>query len=532
MFAILFAGCGGSTMYVISELEKRFGWEKLSSWRVLLLNAGGQSQRLPSASILGKIFGALPMGDPMYQMLDIKLASYLPFLKRMAPGIFHGPSDTVEVYSLGSDNDGKNLTWDLVQPGFTALAHPSSLKIGTGHGVFVLEETSDGTLPPPIVENRLCRQVLQKPSVETMRQKKGVIKRQMGDSGDGEFVYTDSAFSFDHGVSKKLLEFYRAEEPLNCEIDAYGDFLQALGTSATVGYTSDTRHVGKVEDNLVKMREKIYHLLKGTPLSTITLNKSAFHHFGTVSECLDHFCEDTAFSRQMEFQNWVSSKLLPRALSGDGPAEAKRAKIDKSKSNIRGCVMASALHEDSIVHDRSVVEFCNFEIPVTIQSNCLVSNCAVRSKHLDRGETLVVPANTFLHTVPVIADTKTKYVTVVFGSQDDLKKRVSIEHAAKLSYCGKSFGDFLEAIGAKLGEEMFTGETFEGSLWNAKLFPLTDTMSQSFRLALERLGAMNDGRVLSEAPEVVSMADVMRMKNVPSMLKYRDELAARIAISS
>ena len=128
-------------MFVLTELEKKYSWEKISSWRILLLNAGGKSQRLPSASVLGKIFSALPVGDPMYQMLDIKLASYLPFLERMAPGIFHGPSDTIEVYDIGNAEEGNTSNWDFKQSGFTALAHPSTLKIGTGQwGVCIRRE--------------------------------------------------------------------------------------------------------------------------------------------------------------------------------------------------------------------------------------------------------------------------------------------------------------------------------------------------------------------------------------------------------
>jgi hypothetical protein len=56
--------------------------------KVLLLHAGGQSKRMPSATILGKIFSAIPMGNPLYQMLDFKLAMYWPFIPRMPPGIF------------------------------------------------------------------------------------------------------------------------------------------------------------------------------------------------------------------------------------------------------------------------------------------------------------------------------------------------------------------------------------------------------------------------------------------------------------
>jgi fucose-1-phosphate guanylyltransferase len=40
-------------------------------------------------------------------------------------------------------------------------------------------------------------------------------------------VYTDSAFFFDRSTAKSLLQFYTANKPLQCEVDAYGDFLQA-----------------------------------------------------------------------------------------------------------------------------------------------------------------------------------------------------------------------------------------------------------------------------------------------------------------
>ena len=54
-------GNGGSTLDVLSELEKMYK-QSLSTKRALVLHAGGYSQRLPSGSLLGKIFTALPLG--------------------------------------------------------------------------------------------------------------------------------------------------------------------------------------------------------------------------------------------------------------------------------------------------------------------------------------------------------------------------------------------------------------------------------------------------------------------------------------
>ena len=55
-------GNGGATLHAIEQLEKDLGAEFLSQCKILMLHAGGFSQRLPSASVLGKIFTAVPYG--------------------------------------------------------------------------------------------------------------------------------------------------------------------------------------------------------------------------------------------------------------------------------------------------------------------------------------------------------------------------------------------------------------------------------------------------------------------------------------
>ena len=517
-------------MFVISELEKKYGWDKLNSWRILLLNAGGQSQRMPSASVLGKIFGALPVGDPMYQMLDIKLASYLPFVKRMAPGIFHGPSDTIEVYDLGKVTEGAP-SWDFKQAGFTALAHPSTLKIGTGHGVYVLEGNG---VTKHSVEQRVCLEVLQKPSVETMRVKNAVVSDSNREDTDKDFVYTDSAFFFDYDVAKKLMEFYRKEMPLNCEIDAYGDFLQALGPKATAAYTKDTKNVGTVENNLVAMREKIYHLLKGTPLTVVALNESEFHHFGTIAECLDHFCSGDHLGKTMNFKKWVSGKVTSSSMNNDvddGPTKPKKAKVQDEGQDILGCVMMSALHKNSTVHNRCIIEYCNFEIPVDVGNNCLISNCEVKAQDVNNRDKLTCPSSTFMHTVPLSFQGKTKYATVLFANDDNLKKKSPLKEAGELTYFGKSLKEVFADAGIILNADTFTNDdNSAASLWTMKLFPLMDTMSWSFLSAIKQVEALRNGSKWPTTNEPrVSMADIMKMKDVSTMLEYRNKLKALIS---
>ena len=66
-------------------------------------------------------------------MLELKLAMYIEFPQRMKPGMFVSSADCIELYDLSGD-------WSFENTGFTALAHPSPIEIGTTHGVYVLDK--------------------------------------------------------------------------------------------------------------------------------------------------------------------------------------------------------------------------------------------------------------------------------------------------------------------------------------------------------------------------------------------------------
>lgn len=78
-------------------------------------------------------------GDPPYQMLEIQLVLFMDLPARMNPGMFVVASDCVELFN----NEGD---WSLTKPGFTALAHPSPIIIGTTHGVFKLADHEVGMI--------------------------------------------------------------------------------------------------------------------------------------------------------------------------------------------------------------------------------------------------------------------------------------------------------------------------------------------------------------------------------------------------
>ncbi|KAM9831911.1 LOW QUALITY PROTEIN: fucose-1-phosphate guanylyltransferase [Neosynchiropus ocellatus] len=486
-------GNGGSTLYCLRHLSELLG-KTFSSMKVLLIHAGGSSQRLPSASALGKLFMAVPLGEPLYQMLELKLAMYVDFPAQMKPGVLVTCADDIELYSVPK---GTSVVFD--KPGFTALAHPSPLTIGTTHGVFVLE--SSGNSSDLEMENKSCLRFLHKPSVEKMKEAGAVCKRQSRSSllSEAEFVYTDSTYYMDLETAQRLVYLLTQIEPLECEIDAYGDFLQALGPDATVDYTRNTANVMKEEKTLVDLRQKIFYHLKGTPLNVILLNTSKFYHIGTTIEYLFHLTEDEALRSELG--------LLSSAFS-------------VQNSQVDCCIMHSILHPSCSVGPGTVVEYCRLGAGVSVGKGSILSGCWVNSD-------LGIPDGVFMHNLCVNQKDKLGFVTVVFGIQDNVKLSVgSSESMEALSLCGVTLKNCLTSWGLDQEALRFSSDMSCCSLWNACLFPVCNDQQSSFFTSLKMLQAVKTGSEFSIPKDLklLSMQESLACKNLEEMLAFRKEI--------
>ncbi|XP_008851865.1 fucose-1-phosphate guanylyltransferase isoform X1 [Nannospalax galili] len=505
-------GNGGSTLCFLQCLESLYG-DTWSSFTVLLIHSGGYSQRLPNASVLGKIFTALPFGEPIYQMLELKLAMYIDFPSRMRPGILVTCADDIELYSLGQS---EFIVFD--QPGFTALAHPCSLAVGTTHGVFVLDSST--SLPQTDLEYRQSHRFLHKPSIEEMRQCNAVQRpRNRGHqdmaSGDtaclqfpSEYVYTDSVFYMDHKSARKLLDFYEKVSPLSCEIDAYGDFLQALGPGATVDYTRNTSNVTSQESQLVHMRQSIFHLLKGTSLNVVVLNNSKFYHLGTIEEYLFHFTSDSTLKSELGLQSVAFSVL---------PAEPER-------SSKAPCIIHSILEAGCSVAPGSVVEYSRLGPEVCIGENCIVSGSPITAK-------AALPAGSFMCSVSLKIDGRLGYSTMVFGVRDNLKSSVrALSDIKALRFFGVDFPSCLDIWNLSISEELFSGSKTCLSLWTARIFPFCSSLSDSVTASLNVLNAVKSHSPFSlKNFKLLSMGEMLDYKDVEDMTAYREQIFLEIS---
>ncbi|KAK7812315.1 hypothetical protein U0070_024585 [Myodes glareolus] len=506
-------GNGGSTFCALQCLGSLYG-DKWKSFTVLLIHSGGYSQRLPNASALGKIFTALPLGEPIYQMLELKLAMYMDFPAHMKPGVLVTCADDIELYSIG---DSEFIAFD--RPGFTALAHPSSLAIGTTHGVFVLDSASSSQHGD--LEYRQCHRFLHKPSVEDMYHfnavhRQGGVGQQDLAGGDtaslpllSEYVYTDSLFYMDHQSAQKLLDFYGSVGPLNCEIDAYGDFLQALGPGATAEYTRNTAHVTKEESQLLDMRQKIFHLLKGTPLNVIVLNNSKFYHIGTTEEYLLHFTSDSTLRSELGLQPVAFSVF------SDVPESSRETP----------CVIHSVLDSGCHVAPGSVVEYSRLGPEVSIGENCIISGSIIANT--------VLPPYSFLCSLSVEMNGHVEYSTMVFGMQDNLKKSVqTLSDIKTLQFFGVCFMFCLDIWNLEATEELFSGSQTRLSLWTARIFPVCSSLRESVAASLGMLGAVQSRSPFNlRSFKLLSIQEMLLCKDVRDMLAHREQIFLEISAS-
>ncbi|XP_067845882.1 fucose-1-phosphate guanylyltransferase [Heptranchias perlo] len=506
-------GNGGSTLLALRRLEELYE-DKLDSFTVLFIHAGGYSQRLPSASALGKIFTALPLGDPVYQMLELKLAMYIDFPAHMKPGVLVTCADDIELYCVG---EVEAVCFD--RPGFTALAHPSPLSIGTTHGVFVLEP---GEVGDQELECKTCRRFLHKPSVAAMQAAGAVCRARRGspaigsggdtaEVGEADSVYTDSVYYFDRLTARRLLAILGEIGTVGCEIDAYGDFLQALGPGATADYTRDTANVSQQEARLVEIRQKIFSSLRGTPLNLAVLNNSKFYHLGTTGEYLYHLTADARLRTELGL---LSDPCGIGHLRPDGQGRVP-------------CIIESLLEKGCEVAPGSVIEYSRLGAGTRVGADSIVSGCRL-------AENSTVPPGTFLHSLSVEMAGGAGFATVMFGTGDDLKLTApSLSETHRLRLLGTDFREAVGRLGLTVSEQLFSGGgRAPPSLWTARIFPAPRaSFEDSVTAVLEMFAAVRGESPprLADGEQYLSIEEILQHKDVINMLRFRQQLTEEIS---
>ena len=446
-------GSGGATLHVMLRLQAVAG----SGWsgkKLFLLHAGGYSERSPAHGTLGKAFGQIPfdaagVGVPA-TVLEAQLVSFQELPSRLPNGIFISSADVAVQFGalprLGPDAIAR------AREGILALAHASSVEVGTGHGVFVCErEQLDARVRAAVAvvgdadadagdaseQNAAdsfaavaCRRCLQKPSVAAMRAAGAVLPgpRLAGYGGGsaGEWVLTDSAFHVGADACSALVAVAAAHPRAfaGVEVCAYGDLMQPMGEDADTSYLGRTDHVASVssgaerkgasdekraaeaENTVTKLRrarELLAETMRGRPLLALPLVPSRFVHVGTMPELLQHCVRDddvlAAFpapSAGIALGTWDVEKMDPAGTQRMPSVGADGVWGSAPGVGVGSCFLASRVGRGARVGAGSLLVHCDLGRQTVVGEGCLLHD-------VDLPHGARVPPGTFLHCVPLVA---------------------------------------------------------------------------------------------------------------------------------
>ena len=251
-------GSGGGTTWLLEEAcraEAASSFDEwLSSEKRILIHAGGQSKRLPSYAVSGKVLMPLPVfrwerGQKLSQnLLSVQLPLYEKMMA-MAPENIHTMVVSGDVLIRATQPLQPIPEADVVCYGLWLDA-----SIAKNHGVFVSSRQTPSVL----------KQMLQKPSVQKLTE---IQKNHFFLTDIGVWLLSDKAVkllakrsSADQG---NLSPLTTNPSPLK-EYDLYGEFGCALGTDPT-------KPDGEISDLSVAI---------------VPLNGGEFYHFGTSKEMI------------------------------------------------------------------------------------------------------------------------------------------------------------------------------------------------------------------------------------------------------
>lgn len=238
-------GSGGGTTWLLQQAE---AW--LNHERCIILHAGGQSKRLPSYAVSGKILTPIPVfrwerGQRLSQtLLDLQLPLYERMMaqapERLTTMIVSG-----DVYIRAAERIGQIPDADVVCYGLWLDA-----SIAKNHGVFVSDRKSPNVL----------KKMLQKPSTEMLSE---LLKDHLYLTDIGIWMLSDKAVKLLMKRSTTSGDAGNSEFPLK-EYDLYSEFGCALGTNPTIDDAE----------------------LHELTVAIVPLPGGEFYHFGTSREMI------------------------------------------------------------------------------------------------------------------------------------------------------------------------------------------------------------------------------------------------------
>lgn len=433
-------GSGGSTIFCLMEVLSRelvntnersdpAKWlEVLKGLRILIVHAGGDSQRLPAYGPCGKIFVPVPGESDSClptTLFDRQLPAYL--------GLPAPSTGTGQIVITAGDVllqfDPAEVSFSST--GLTGLGCLADPQEASKHGVFVRGETSE------------IKRFLQKPDV-AVQQSAGAIDPY------GNSVLDIGVMNFDAATAVAMLDIFGVcanpagklelsgelgQAIMEHGLDFYREICCAMGSEATMAAHIDSVR-GSGSNWSDALLGKIFQLCSTIPFHLHTLSRCDFLHFGT--------------SRQL-----ISS--------GNSLVAHDRGVLPQ-----KGCLEINNIVSESGSIDGRIywVEGCRIDSEVTLQGQNLLIGVDVSSP-------IKLPSGICLDLMPSTtrADNKAWFVRI-YGIEDTFKDTAE----SGTTFCGMPIPEWLKYV--KTPAEDVWPDGVAQTVFNAKLFPAIENKDE------------------------------------------------------
>lgn len=422
-------GSGGATLSVIKYIIEQTGSQSFEGLRILVIHSGGDSKRVPQYSALGKLFSPVPHELPdgrSSTLFDEFIIAMSSVPSRIREGMVLLSGDVLLLFNP--------LQIDFSGEGAAAISFKENVETGKNHGVFLKAKSGN------------VARFLHKQSVESLKKYGAVNESGNVDIDTGAVIFSSdmlsslaSLISENGKLSNKLYKKYVNEK---VRLSLYGDFLYPLAEKSTLENFYYEKPEGEFCEELRSAREAVWNTLRPYRMKLLRLAPAKFIHFGTTKEILSLMSTGIYAYKDLKWSRNVGSSIDDK-IAGYNSVCSTKANVGDN------CYL-----ETSYVHDNA-----------SVGSGSLLSYVDVHNEN--------IPDNVVLHGLKLKSG---KFVVRIYGVSDNPKD--SLETATLF---GKPLKQFLETNKIKENE---IWDNKSKTLWEAKLYPVCDTINQAVSSAI------------------------------------------------
>ncbi len=450
-------GSGTAILRVLAKLKAEFPLS--GSSRILIIQSGGDSRRLPQYSVIGKLFARLPRELPdgrASTLFDEFLISLSGLVGELEPGVLIASGDVLLIFD--------RLQLSLRRRGVTGVTTSASVEMGMQHGVYARYSGS-----------QRIRAYLHKPTLNQMQQWE-VLAPDGNVQVDTGLVWLDAQATWlftaltEHESIARICDPRANDGPTDgtsatseSTLNFYGDLLLPLAESTQLSsYLTDATD-GPASPDAQAARKVLWERLRGLSFNTEQLQPAMFAHFGSSQEYWQTLAGDTVLREVCGWTTRTSS--WPEKTGSD-----------------RLILINSALDDDTDDTDIAA----DFTQPVLLIDSHVSGRLICQGAAMIANTCARVPISLLPDTVVHQTVLKNGFVTRVYGMRDDPKRAID---AATGSFMNRPWSEWLTQAQlhknpAVLWPESDGLQPAERALWNARLYPVCANRDDSLRLSL------------------------------------------------